>query len=201
MRQLVENIFAVLAVLATEAWFLQGYYAGQPEFEPAIALLLAVGALLAKDPIRAHLARQDPQHKHDQELFEEFLQLVPYDPAIRLMSEHDFEGPFKRDDLKPIFDFAWLWESVQKEFVHKELEQARRSLQQAAVQFRQEIAGRTVPVRMEGYSSVYSDDMRRSGQPRPPEVVEDARVLNELAGQFAKQYGDFVRMCRSKLAR
>jgi hypothetical protein len=201
MRQLVENTFAVLAVLATEAWFLKGYYAGQPEFEPAIALLLAVGALLAKDPIRTHLAEQKPQHQHDQELFAEFLKLVPYDPAIRVVSEHDFEGPFKRDDLKPIFDFAWLWESVQKEFVDKALEQARHTLHQAAIQLRQEIAGRTVPVRMEGYSSVYSDEMRSSGQPRPTEVAEDARVLNELAGQFAKQYADFVRICRSKLSR
>ena len=46
MRPLVENIFAVGAVIGTEAWFLHGYFAGKPEFEPAIAFIAALGVLL-----------------------------------------------------------------------------------------------------------------------------------------------------------
>lgn len=200
MRAFVENFFAVTAVLGFEAWFLKGYFAGQPEFEPAIGLLIAVGTLLAKDPIRARLARTEPSVTHDTALFNEFLQVLPYDPAIRMLRDQDFSDSFDKRSLRQLFDFAWLWESVEKEFIDQELEAARKLLHEAATAFRQEVAGRTVPIRVDGFVSVESDNLRRDGHPRHPDVVEDGRILNELADPLAAQYESFVRLCKSKLA-
>ncbi|MGD0843566.1 MAG: hypothetical protein ABSA06_04260 [Geobacteraceae bacterium] len=53
MRLTLENIIAVAAVLLFEAWFLSGFFVGKSEYEPAIGLILAIGALFAKDPIKA----------------------------------------------------------------------------------------------------------------------------------------------------
>src|SRR5207247_1221004 len=47
---------AVAALVGAEAWFLHGFYAGKPEYDAALALVAALGVLLAKDSIRAKLA-------------------------------------------------------------------------------------------------------------------------------------------------
>lgn len=199
MRAFIENFIAVALVLGAEAWFLKGFYAGQPEFEPALALLAAVGTLLAKDPIRAKLTEKKSLATHDKALFEEFLRELPYDPSIRMLRDQDFSDSFDKRTLKQLFDFAWLWESVEKEFIDRDLEKERKALHVAAVEFRREVAGRTVPIRVDGFVSVESDTQSRSGRPRSPDIVEDGKVLNERADRLAGQYESFVRLCKAKL--
>ena len=209
MSRFIENIFAVAALVATEAWFLHGYFAGKPDFEPGIAFLAALGILLAKDPIRARISTSPTvpisapsiQAKdHDRRLFVEFLATLPTEPTIRLLRDQDFGDSVRTKSIDPLFDFARIFESVEKEFLDQELEEQKRRLWVAADQLTQEINGRTVPIRMEGFISVFSDQQRSSGQPRPLSVLEDAKVLNRLATEFVTQYEGFVRSCRSKLA-
>jgi hypothetical protein len=199
MRQFVENLVAVAALIAAETWFLEGYFAGKPEFEPAIALIAAVGAVLLREPIRSAFSKPSQTSSHDSSLFEEFMKILPHEPTIRLLKEQNFGDAVRKKSIDPLFDFAHVWESVEKEFLDAELEKERKALHAAACKLAQEVAGRTVPVRMEGFISVFSDRQREGGQPRPPEVLEDARVLNELASAFVPQYERFVRLCRSKL--
>lgn len=199
MRQFVENVVAVVVLVATEAWFLQGYFAGKPEFEPAIAFIVAVGVLLGKEPIRSALSRSTQATQHDKDLFAEFLAVLPDEPTIRLLKAQNFGDAVRKKSIDPLFDFAHVWDSVEKEFLDGELEREKKALLAAADQLTQEIAGRTVPVRMEGFISVFSDQQRSTGQPRPPEVLEDARILNKLASEFVPKYEAFVRDCRSKL--
>lgn len=201
MRSLIENLFATAAVVGTEAWFLKGYFAGQPDFEPAIALIAAIGVLLAKDPIRTRLSAPDASKTHDQALFGEFLQILPFDPSIRFLRDQDFADSIHRASLQPLFDFAFTWQNVEKEFLDKELERERKALVDASQQFKQEIAGRTIPIRMEGFISAYSDQQRAGGHGRPPEVIEDGRVLNALATAFVPKYESFLRLCKAKLAK
>jgi hypothetical protein len=185
------GLFAVAALAGTEAWSLQGYFAGKPEFEPAM--------LPAKDSIRSALSKPSQSNSHDRALFEEFLEVLPAEPTIRLLKDQNFGDAIRKKSIDPLFDFAYLWENVEKEFLDRKLEREKKALHAAAGDLTQEIAGRTVPVRMEGFISVFSDQQRASGQPRAPEVLEDARVLNDLASAFVPKYESFVRTCRSRL--
>jgi hypothetical protein len=201
LKQFLEDLFSVAALVGTEAWFLKGYFAGQPEFEPGIAFTVALGVVIAKDPIRARLSGKSSVLQHDQALFNELLRVLPTEPTIRTLKEHDFGGPLRRSSITPLYEFNTTWDSVENEFVDQELEQGRKELHAAASDLAMEIAGRTVPTRNQDHISVYSDAQRVETRGlRPPEVVEDARVLNEKASAFVPKYEAFIRLCRKKLA-
>lgn len=201
-KQFLENLFAVAVLVGTEAWFLRGYFAGQPEFESGIAFIAALGVVLAKDPIRLRLSNRGAVLEHDRKLFNDLLRTLPVDPTICSLKDHDFGGPLRRSSIQPLFEFDTTWDNVEKEFIDQELEQDRKKLLAAAKKLSLEIATRTVPDRSQDHITVYSEEQRAEtrGQ-RPPGVIEDARVLNEMASAFVPKYEEFVRLCRKKLAR
>lgn len=201
MRQFLENLFSVAAIVGTEAWFLEGYFASRPEFEPAIAFVAAVGFLLAKGPFKSRFLTNTSSRSHDQTLFQEFLRAFPTSPTIHLLRNHDFGDSFSKDAIAPLFEFDATWGSVEKEFLDKTLEKKRKAFFALARELTIEFAQRTVPVRAPGHLSVFSDQLRRADLPRPPHVIEDARVLNEKSSAFVREYEDFVRLCRTRLVR
>ena len=198
MRLFIENLFAVLVLVGTEAWFLKGYFAGQPDFEPALAFVVALGVLLAKEPLKARFKSTESARSHDQKLFQAFLNALPAEPTIRFLKDHDFGGSFDKKAIKPLNDFVYTWESVEKEFLDTKVEKQKKILFSLASKLASEIAGRTVPLRDGNYLSVYSDQQRASSQSRPASVIEDAKLLNATASAFVPKYEEFVRFCRSK---
>lgn len=200
MKQFIENLFAIAAVVGTEAWFLHGYYAGSPEYEPAIAFIAALGVLLAKDPIRASLAGPNAGQLHDRDLFQQFLRALPFDPTIRVLRDNDMGDSIPRQAINLLYEFSDTWKSVEKEFLDAKLEKERIALHTSASDLAAEIARRTVPVGDQTYISVFSDQLRASGHGRPPHVIEDAKILNTKAAEFVSKYEAFVRLCRKRLA-
>jgi hypothetical protein len=198
MRLFIENLFAIAALVGTEAWFLKGYFAGQPDFEPAIAFIAALGVLLAKEPLKAHFRSSGGARLHDQHLFQAFLKTFPTEPTIRFLKDHDYGGAFDKQAIAPLNEFVNTWDSVENEFLDPEVEKQRKALFSLAFKLASEITRRTVPLRDGSYLSVFSDQQRASGQPRPASVLEDAKVLNATASDFVPKYEDFVRLCRSK---
>lgn len=200
MRKFIEDLFALAALVGTEAWFLNGYFANQPEFEPALAFLAALGFVLAKYPLRARLvAPEKSASAHDKELFRAFTDLLPPNQTTRFFKEHDFGGSFSRSDVAALYSFVKTWDSVDKEFLDEELEAKRKVIYSLASELANEIAGRTVPVRSGDQISVFSDQQRATGQPRPASVIADAKVLNEKSSMFVPKYEEFVRLCKGKL--
>lgn len=200
MKHFIENLFAIAAVVGTEAWFLHGYYAGNPEYEPAIAFIAALGFLLAKDPIRASLAVPNAGQLHDRELFQQFLRALPFDPTIRVLRDYDMGDSIPRQAIDLLYEFSDTWKSVEKEFLDAELEKERIAVHTSASDLAAEIARRTVPIGDQTYISVFSDQLRASGHGRPPHVIEDAKILNTKAAEFVSKYEAFVRLCRKRLA-
>jgi len=199
MRLTLENIIAIAALILTEAWFLNGYLNGRPEFEPAIAFIVALGAIFAKDPIKEKFGIGGKTRRHDQALFQELQRALPAEPTLRLLKEHDFGNSFRKQYVEPLYEFVATWDTVEKEFLDGTLEKKRKSLYADARALAYEIAHRTVPLSDREFASVFSDRLRNSGQPRPDSVIEDAKVLNDKATQFVPKYEEFVRVCRAKL--
>lgn len=197
MRFTIENIAVVLSLVLFEAWFLNGYFSGNPEFEPAIGFIVALGALFTKDKIKEHFGLTGDSGTHDLGLFEEFQQVFPAEPTLRLLKETDFGASFRKEDIQPLYRFVETWDSVEKEFLNKKIENEKKALYNAAKELAGEFVTRTVPVGNGDYISVLPDNQR--GGPRPPHVIEDAKVLNEKARIFVPKYEAFVRKCKAKL--
>lgn len=200
MRQYTENFFAVVALVCAEAWCLKGFFAGQPDFEPTITFVVALGVLLAKEPVKDHFKSSGVSRLHDQQLFQAFLNELPTEPTIRFLKDHNFGDSFAIQTIKPLYDFVYTWDSVEKEFLDAAVEKQKKALFIIASKLVSEIAAKTVPVRDGSCASVYSDKLRASGGPRPAFVIEDANVLNATASAFVPMYEEFVRFCRLKFA-
>jgi len=197
MRLSLENIILVLTLVLTEAWFLKGYFSGKPDFEPAIAFLVALGAIFAKDKIKEKLGFGAEVRTHDLALFEEFQRVFPVEPTLRLLKETDFGDSFPKVAIQPLYYFVDTWDSVDKEFLNKKLERERKSLYAAAKDLALEFAKQTVPVGAGDNLSVLPDNLR--GGSRPEHVLNSAKVLNEQSSKFTPKYESFVRTCKTTL--
>ncbi len=201
MKLTFENTIVIAILILAEAWFLHGFFHGRPDFEPAIAFIAALGTVFFKDPIKEKFfsSNADNNNIHDKNLFEEFQSALPFEPTIRVLKEHDFGGSFGRSTISPLQNFVATWDSVEKEFLNKKLEKMKNNLYAEALTLATEINRRTVPVRGNDLASVYSDNQRTEGGPRPQSVVDDARFLNEKASEFVPKYEAFVRYARKLL--
>ena len=59
---------------------------------------------------------------HDRKLYAELQHTLGFDPAIRLLRDHDFGGPFSRSAINPLFEFYGTWDQPEMEFIDKELQ-------------------------------------------------------------------------------
>jgi len=198
MRLSIENILAVTILMLAEAWFLQGVFAGKPSWDASLAFVGAIAAFFAKDYVKGRLNVGQPARAHDSELFEAFLTEFPVEPTFNMLKEYDFGNSFWSSQMRPLFNFADAWSDVDKEFLDSALEKKRKALLKAAQELSMEFAKRTVPVGNGEKSSVFSDRLRAEG-PRPPFVLEDAKVLNQKSREFVPLYEDFVRSGKRKL--
>lgn len=150
--------------------------------------------------LRPAVSATQQEPSHDLRLFQEFQAIFPYEPAVRLLKEHDFGGPFPCNAIQPLFAFVETWDQPEKVFLDQEIQSALADLHRAAREMANHLAERTAPIGNGDYASVFSDTLRAAGA-RPPWVIDDARVLNAQANLFVPLYEQFVRLCRSKLFR
>lgn len=193
-------IFEIIALVVTAVLAILWIRDPSGNYEPWTILCALVGVIAE---IYRRFKHKTPNNSvsrsHDQALFHEFQQILPAEPTLRLFKEHDFGNSFRKQAIGPLYDFVATWDTVEKEFLNKEVESKKKSLYSAAEDLAMEFARRTVPIGAGDFASVFSDNQRNSGHPRPPSVIEDARVLNEKTTEFVPKYEDFVRTSRSKL--
>lgn len=146
------------------------------------------------------LRPKDNEPSHDQRLFKDFQTIFPYDPCVRLLDQHDFGGQFAKSAIQPLYDFYETWDQPEKEFLDKELQAALEGFFKAAEALANHLVEKTVPVGNQTFGSVFSDNQRAEG-PRPPHVIEEARILNKEASKFVPVYNSFIRLCKQKLER
>lgn len=137
---------------------------------------------------------------HDERLYAELKATFGFEPAVRLLRDLDFGGPFSRESIRPLFNFYETWDQPEKEFIDQELQAGLADLYKAAAIMSDHLTGKTVPVGNGDFLSVFSDNLRAAG-PRPQWVIDEARVLNEEASKFVPIYESFMRLCRNKLTK
>ena len=186
MQRVLETLFLLIALAGTEAWFLQGYFVGQPEWEPALAFFAALGMLLAREPIRSAIDR--PRSHHDRVLFDRFLQSFPSNGAsARFLRDHDIGAPFRSSDLTQLDDFAETWNNAEHKFHSKELDKLRVALLKAAEEFRGELAVSVSRAHGPGFLSMGLRDWEDR-----PEMLAKRDQLNALGSAVHKAHQALV---------
>lgn len=169
-----------------------------------------IGDELTRDPSR--LYQHYPQLKPevvmapvsgptaDQALFRRFTEALPFDPAIRLLREHDFNTAFPAARVMPLHNFVDKWGTPNHEFLDSELADALKRFYSQAQALSGLFTRFTCPVQGNGVLmlSVFSDNLRAMGA-RPSHVIKEAKEINDASTNFVSTYEDFVRLCRSKL--
>lgn len=179
------------------------------KFEVIVLFWDAISADLKRDRsrLRLHYSELTPASSvpapiglaHDQALFDKFKDELAFEPSIRLLREHDFNAAFLSSRVMPLHNFVDSWDTPEHEFTDPELQAALSQFYQAALTISSCIALHTGPVGTGDMLSVFSDNLRARGE-RPPHVIREAKEMNDAASKFAPLYGEFVRLCRSKLA-
>jgi hypothetical protein len=198
MRLSIENILIVAILMLAEAWFLQGVFAGKPSWDASLAFVAALAAFFTKDYVKDRLNVGQPAREHDRTLFKALLTDFPVEPTLNMLKDYDFGNSFWSSQMRPLFTFADTWGDVDKEFLDSSLEKKRKALLEAAQELSREFAKRTVPVGNGEKSSVFSDRLRAEG-PRPPFVLEDAKILNQKSRELVPLYEEFIRIGKRKL--
>jgi hypothetical protein len=132
---------------------------------------------------------------HDRELADRLLRLLPPEsPTTYLLRSHDLAVPFQYSSIKPLFELHDTWKGVGYEFDDKKLEKARKTLFAKLAEFVPMLAGETWP--HERNPELVTMDFK--DWDNPPEKIAIRNRLNTLGTEFLNEYGDFVRVIRSK---
>lgn len=206
MRLLVL-VISILAALVPGFWCVQELMqSGSLSFSSVTAFLPALAALAGffvmgapRKPDVGPVAHVAPAVAvHDLELFEKFQRDLPFNPTIRLLREADFGADYRAEWLQPLNWFVEDWDNPNYEFLDPSLDEARSVLYTSARSLAFDFARETVPHDgNEGWRTVYPWRDRRG--PRPQNVLESARVLNEASRSFVPLYDNFVRLGRERL--
>jgi hypothetical protein len=199
----ILRLVALLGVLATEAWLLwnpEGWSLKWDALAGFFGALLALFVLERKDHPTPNNSTSPTVSvtPTDIEVFEKLLTLLPSNGVISFLREHDFGGQFLREDVAPLHTFVAIGKNPDNEFIDPALESERQLLLDSASKLAMTIAKYTAPNAV-GNFSVLPNHLANT--PRPDWVIRETAELNEAATAFVDQYDDFVRFCRTRIAK
>jgi hypothetical protein len=185
MRSAMLRAINLLALMVAVAWL-----ARTPSWEPLLATLTCLAILVGQEIAATRNLPVNP----DIALFEEFLRLLPSSGCISFIKDYDFHGPFRLDNLKPLFTFLYSWDKPEREFRDRGLDRKRRELLRAADSFLQLVGHHTSP-QTEHINSL-SPTLQRD---QPEEYTRIGNEINSAADKVVKCHINIVRASRKKL--
>ena len=195
MYRFLETFFLVATLVGTEAWLLQGYFAGKPGWEPAFAFLAALSAILLRDPAKTLFKKSSFQN--DQDLFSKFLKDFPSNGAsAKFLKEQDIGAPFRSSELEQIDAFANSWNNAEHKFQLRALERKRKSLLVAVEEFRRKLAVNMFPDNTSGFLTMDLKDLEDR-----PERLAKREELNKLASNVYEIHQGFITTANKVLRR
>lgn len=133
-------------------------------------------------------------HPHDVDLYRRFIDLLPPTRFQDFFQNFDFGNSFPASEIEPLNQFVDRWKLANVEFRDRKLDAARRAAVATGTALAEAIAFRTRPL-PSGHMTV----KLAGAAERLESVVEDARVINEAARAFSRDYQAFLRLGRRRL--
>jgi len=135
---------------------------------------------------------------HDIELYEKYKSLFIENGAAEFYKQHDFLGSFQEGYWRPLSRYVDNWDTVEHEFVDKELNNAHKNVYSRAFNLGITIANNTVPIGRGSHMRSVKPDYMPLG-PTPDRIKEEAQEINNLVPSFTEAHEFFVRLANSKL--
>jgi hypothetical protein len=135
---------------------------------------------------------------HDVELYEKYKSLFVENGVAKFYRQHDFLGSLQEDYWRPLSHYLDSWDSVEHEFVNKELNKAHKNVYSRALKLGSTIAKYTVPIGRGGHMRSVKPDYMPLG-PTPDHIKREAKDINELVPSFTEAHESFIRLANSKL--
>ncbi len=140
----------------------------------------------------------DRHIKHDKEIFEKILNVLPGNRTIRFVKEHDFGGSFEIEKLDDFHDFFALNDLPDCIFVYNDLEKLRKKLVQDCNNFDGYLSRNSYPLdfppnlRLNRIKPIHEYD-----DPADYNII--VNKIHTLADTVWKSYNDFVHAAIKKL--
>jgi hypothetical protein len=131
---------------------------------------------------------------NDVALFKELIDLLKPELVFSMFGQFDFGGAFRYEDVRPVTRFSETWCNADKEFIDQVLEDARKDALAKARKVSSDIARYTRPLNG-GLQTVKLGNVDR----QPDSVRDQAKLINDAAGEFAKSYETLIRLGRLRL--
>lgn len=127
----------------------------------------------------------------DRRLFSKFLLDFPSQSgSIRLLQDHDFGNSFRLESLAEIDRFLERWSHAENTFLNSEINLLKENLYVISKEFSYLLCMKSGPISAERQSVV--PDQHRDDWDWPKEVINDVRVVNELASKVADAHQEFI---------
>lgn len=198
MRILISKYLTIVALLAFEAWFLwPSKETWSFEWEPLIGMILTfIGYLGIEKAEHSTGAKGAAEQKRDLSekdinLLKEFSDIFT-PQVVAFFRDHDFRGAFHTEPMNRLFLYADHWNTVEHEFIDKDLQSAQVPFREKAMKFARALAEYTTS--NQGMATV--KPVGHDGGPLPDWVKAQAKELNALASEFVEAHQSFLRFAR-----
>lgn len=151
-----------------------------------ITTVIAIFGLLAGRYWGLH----DRLRNHDMEVLKEILKTIPSDGTINFIRQHDFGDSFDLEETKELYDFIYLAERVEYQFVDSKLERMRLKLNEDVKVFNNYLSQHTW--------LISSNGSRRCKMKDEEDFISDAAYhtvrnrINGLADQVCQSYDSLI---------
>lgn len=171
-----------------------------------VGLILVVSGLLhnygfVREKNKKHISplekdKSDREIDSDKKLYAKLLADLPFEGPVRILKEHDFLGSFSLEDIRPLNNFSYTWESAENTFIDKDLEGLKNDLLTKITAFNLAIAQYTSP-NSSGFQAVRVDSQRHHPE-HEARFREEAEIINSAASSAFDSHQALVKECKSK---
>jgi hypothetical protein len=146
------------------------------------------------DPIE--IGRIEREVESDKKLYQKLLTDLPFDGPILMLKEHDFLGSFNLDEIKPLNNFVYYWQSAEYTFVDDNLEKVKHELLEKVGEFTQAIAQYTSR-NAYGFQAVRVD-CQLHDPAHEARFREEAGIINVAASEAFDCHQKLIKECKIK---
>jgi len=158
-------------------------------WEPITVLFFSLAGFIASD---VTLTRKHPVNEHDRELFNKFLNELPYNGSIKFINEWNMAGwQFKRNNLDQVVAISEKWTTPECKFINKKLEELRSKLHNKIKKYLTYLATNTWVIKENpDFSSVPSE----WEEEQPKRFQEVVKNLHDSAGEIVEIHRKLVEL-------
>ena len=184
MKEIIIRYILISGLISSGIWLGSKF-----SWERIATLLFSLAVFITSDRMLTKLV---VRNKHDYHLFNNFLNLLPYDGGIKFIEEFNMGGGrFKKSNLDQLKVFCEEWTTPEHEFLDKKLEKIRGELHEKISEYLNYLATNTWGT--EQSIDFISIPPEWKGK-NPTRFYETVEKLHKLSEEVVELYRQLVKL-------